>query len=108
MKLKDQSSIDAAFVKEIIGSYHTLVSADEARQAIRNRVNSAPYEWMTGSAARNVVRETADHNYLSGANQALLERIDEMDERRAKEYLRRLVQDKLDVGVQIMDSEGML
>lgn len=31
-----------------------------------------------------------------------------MDDRQAKEYLKRLVQDKLDVGVQMMDSEGML
>lgn len=107
-KLRDQAAIDEAFVREMIGQYHTLVTADEARQAIRNCVPSDPYEWMTGSAARSAVKEVADHNYLSGANQALLNRIDEMDDRQAKEYLKRLVQDKLDVGVQMMDSEGML
>ena len=107
-KLKDQAAIDTAFVREMIGQYHTLVTVDEARQAIRNSVPSDPYEWMTGGAARSAVRETADHNYLSGANQALLNRIDEMSDRQAKEYLKRLVQDKLDVGVQMMDSEGML
>ena len=107
-KLKDQSAIDAAFVREMIGQYHTLVTVDEARQAIRSSVPSDPYEWMTGSAAKSAVKEKADHNYLSGANQTLLNRIDEMDDRQAKEYLKRLVQDKLDVGVQMMDSEGML
>ena len=107
-KLKDQDAIDEAFVREMIGQYHTLVTADEARQAIRDRVPSDPYEWMTGNAARSAVKEKADHNYLSGANQALLNRIDEMDDRQAKEYLKCLVKDKLDVGVQMMDSEGML
>ena len=107
-KLKDQSAIDAAFVREMIGQYHTLVTVDEARQAIRSSVPSDPYEWITGNAAKSAVKEKADHNYLSGANQALLNRIDEMDDRQAKEYLKRLVQDKLDVGVQMMDSEGML
>ena len=92
----------------LIGSNHTLVTVDEARQAIRSSVPSDPYEWITGNAAKSAVKEKADHNYLSGANQALLNRIDEMDDRQAKEYLKRLVQDKLDVGVQMMDSEGML
>lgn len=107
-KLKDQSAIDAAFVREMIGQYHTLVTADEARQAIRSSIPADPYEWITGSAAKTVVKERADHNYLSGANQTLLNRIDEMDDRQAKAYLKRPVQDKLDVGVQMMDSEGML
>ena len=108
LKLKDPSAIDEAFGREMIGQYHTLVTVDEARQAIRSSVPSEPYEWITGNAARSAVKEKADHNYLSGANQALLNRIDEMDDRQAKEYLKRLVQDKLDVGVQMMDSEGML
>ena len=107
-KLKDQQAIDMAFVQEMIGTYHTLVSADEARQAIQSRVSSDAYEWMTGNTARAVVRETAENNYLNGANQILLDRIDEMDDRQAKEYLKQLVQDKLDVGVQMMDSEGLL
>lgn len=107
-KLKDQSAIDAAFVHEMIGQYHTLVTADEARQAIRSSVPSDPYEWVTGSAAKSAVKEKADHNYLSGANQRLLDRIDGMEPQHAKDYLKRLVQDKLDVGVQMMDSEGML
>ena len=40
--------------------------------------------------------------------EALLDRIDDMQPQQAKDYLKRLVQDKLDVGVQMMDSEGML
>lgn len=107
-KLKDQSAIDTAFVREMIGQYHTLVTVDEARQAIRSSVPSDPYEWVTGSAAKSAIKEKADHNYLSGANQQLLDRIDDMQPQQAKDYLKRLVQDKLDVGVQMMDSEGML
>ena len=107
-KLKDQSAIDAAFTREMIGQYHTLVTIDEARQAIRSSVPSEPYEWITGSAARAAVKEKAEHNYLSGSNQALLNRIDDMEPQHAKDYLKNLVQDKLDVGVQMMDSEGML
>ena len=107
-KRRDQSAIDTAFVREMIGQYHTLVTVDEARQAIRSSVPSDPYEWVTGSAAKSAIKEKADHNYLSGANQQLLDRIDDMQPQQAKDYLKRLVQDKLDVGVQMMDSEGML
>lgn len=57
-KLKDQSAIDTAFVREMIGQYHTLVTVDEARQAIRSSVPSDPYEWVTGSAAKSAIRIT--------------------------------------------------
>ena len=87
-KLKDQSAIDTAFVREMIGQYHTLVTVDEARQAIRSSVPSDPYEWVTGSAAKSAIKEKADHNYLSGANQQLLDRIDDMQPQQAKDYLR--------------------
>lgn len=106
--LKDQEAIDKAFVREMIGLYRSMVTVEEARDVLSSRVPSSPYEWMTGNTAREVIRETAEHHYLSGANQVLLNRIDEMDDAQAKKYLKQLVQDKLDVGVQIMDSEGML
>ena len=85
-----------------------MVTVEEARHVISSRISADPYEWLTGNAARSVVRETAENHYLSGANQALLDRIDQMNDTQAKMYLKRLVQDKLDVGVQMMDSEGML
>ena len=107
-KLKDQAAIDEAFTRELIGHYHTMVTVEEARHVISSRISADPYEWLTGNAARSVVRETAENHYLSGANQALLDRIDQMNDTQAKMYLKRLVQDKLDVGVQMMDSEGML
>ncbi len=107
-KLKDQEAIDKAFVRELIGLYRSLVSVEEARQVLSSRLSAGPYEWMTGNAARSIIRETADNHYLSGANQALLDRIDTMDDASAKLYLKQLVRDKLDVGVQIMESEGML
>lgn len=107
-KLKDQGAIDKAFIRELIGLYRSLVTVEEAREVLSNRIPASPYEWMTGNAARAVIRETAENHYLSGANQALLDRIDQMDDAQAKKYLKQLVQDKLDVGVQMMDSEGML
>lgn len=106
--LRDQVAIDAAFVRELIGNYHTLITVDDARHAISSRVPDDAVDWMTGNAARDVIREEAELNYLSGANQALLNRIDEMQPDQAKIYLKQLVQDKMDVGIQMMDSEGML
>lgn len=51
-KLKDQVAIDAAFVRELIGNYKTLISVEEARQAISNQVPADPYDWMIGNTAR--------------------------------------------------------
>ena len=107
--LNNQAEIDRAFVRELIGKYHLLVSATQARNAIESRSSmSSCYDWLSGNAAKEIIRQEADKNYLSGANQELLDWIDStMDGPRAKDYLKRLVKDKLDVGIQIMDEEGV-
>ena len=99
----EEDEMEESLLFEAVEEYKDIIFRRSGRP-----FPSDPYEWMTGSAAKSAVKEKADHNYLSGANQTLLNRIDEMDDRQAKEYLKRLVQDKLDVGVQMMDSEGML
>ena len=107
--LNNQEEIDRAFVRELIGKYHLLLSVTQARNAIESRSSmSSCYDWLSGNAAKEIIRQEADKNYLSGANQELLDWIDStMDGPRAKDYLKRLVKDKLDVGIQIMDEEGV-
>ena len=107
--LNNQAEIDRAFVRELIGKYHLLVSVTQARDAIESRSSmSSCYDWLSGNAAKLIIQQEAEKNYLSGKNQELLNWIDNtMDGSRAKEYLKRLVKDKLDVGIQIMDEEGV-
>lgn len=105
--LQDSVKIDAAFEQALIGQYRTVISVTEARKELDERSSAEPYYWMEGRTAQDIIREKAETNYLSGANEPLMRRIDDMDASRAKEYLKDLVKNKLDVGIQIMAEEGV-
>lgn len=105
-KLKSQVEIDAAFQLALVGKYSAIVSVKEAREELEQRSSSEPFYWMDGNGARNIIQEKADNKYQSGANKDILLRIESMDGGKAKEYLKRLVRDKLDVGIEILNEEG--
>lgn len=106
-KLKDQAQIDAAFSAALIGKYRSIVSVQEAREELEQRSPFEPYDWLDGNRSIGIIRDKADNNYQSGANTVLLSRIEDMDETKAKEYLKRLVRDKLEVGIEILNEEGV-
>lgn len=106
-KLKNQAEIDAAFRSALIGKYQSIVSVQDAREELEQRSSSEPYYWLDGNASVGIIREKADNNYQSGANAVILSRIESMDETKAKDYLKRLARDKLDVGIEILNEEGI-
>lgn len=106
-KLKDQAEIDVAFSSALIGKYRAIVSVQDAREELEQRSSSEPYYWLDGNRSIGIIREKADNNYQSGANAVILSRIESMDETKAKDYLKRLVRDKLDVGIEILNEEGV-
>lgn len=79
----------------------------EAREELEQRSPFEPYDWLDGNRSIGIIRDKADNNYQSGANTVLLSRIEDMDETKAKEYLKRLVRDKLEVGIEILNEEGV-
>lgn len=106
-KLKDQRAIDNAFARELIEPYCAILSVNEARKAIKDRIETEAYDWIMGNDAKKIIKETADNRYLSGANQVLLNQIEEWDDCKAKSYLKQLVKENLDVGIQMMNNEGI-
>jgi hypothetical protein len=106
-KLKNQAEIDADFRRTLVGKYSAIVSVEEAREELEQRSSSEPYYWMDGNGAVSIIREKADNKYQSGANVGILSKIEDMGEGKAKEYLKRLVRDKLDVGIEILNEEGV-
>ena len=105
-RLKSQAAIDNAFSQVLVGKYIAIVSVEEAREELEGRAPSEPFYWMDGNIAASIIREKADNKYQSGVNADLLTKIESMDEEKAKEYLKRLVRDKLDVGIEILSEEG--
>ena len=105
-KLKSQTEIDDAFRLALICKYSAIVSVEEAREELEQRSSSEPFYWMDGNSAMSIIREKAENKYQCGANKDILLRIESMNENKAKEYLKRLVRDKLDVGIEILNEEG--
>lgn len=105
-KLKNQAEIDEAFRTVVIGKYSAIVSVEDARSELEQRAPTEPYYWLEGPTAYTIIREKADNEYQSGGNTAILDKIEKMDESKAKDFLKRLVRDKLDVGIEILNEEG--
>lgn len=104
--MKDQNKIDTAFRKALIGRYYSVLTVADARTELRGRVPTEPYYWLEGTAARSTVEKKAESNYYSGANEDLIKKIDDMGAEKAKEYLKKLVKNYVDVGIQIINEEG--
>ncbi len=105
-RLKDQDEIDKQFKNKIVKSYSVLLDdMQEVRSYLSSAVDTEPYDWYGNMTVDNKLKELADYKYQeSGCNKALA-KIDEMDVADAKTYLKRLIQDNMIVGMEIIKGE---
>ena len=54
-----------------------------------------------------MVEKLANSKYRTGGNSVVMQRIDKMDAEEAKKYLRKLVQEDVEVGISIISKEGI-
>lgn len=104
--LADEKKRNTAFVKHIIGKYKKLLTDADKVRARLEQMDPEVYQWYGDPAVRNKVREMAEAEYQAGGSNQALEKIDSMEAQKLKEYLKRLVQDNITIGLEIIDSEG--
>ena len=104
--LGDEDEIDEAFSTMVLGKYRVvLTDLGEVRRRLLTSVSSNAYDWCDNRRVADKIREMADSAYRLGASSNVASFIDNMNEADAKEYLKRLVLNDVEVGVAIM-SEG--
>ncbi|MDR1321234.1 MAG: hypothetical protein LBK56_07390 [Gracilibacteraceae bacterium] len=105
--LGDKSKIDAVFIRDIIGRFLVILpDADAVRSKLEAVVTTLPYDWYGDPIVRCEVEKFAQARYNQGGNERVLDRIEKMDADKAKEYLKRLIKDNMNVGIEIISEGG--
>ena len=104
--LKDLSSdekVEQAFQRHIIGKYDVLLQDNrEVRDWLEKTVPSDVYDWYPSRLVETQVEKLARDRYFCGGNEAALKKIDVMKDAVAKEYLKRLIRENMNVGIEII------
>jgi len=102
----DDLKINTAFVRDIIGRFAPLLpDPDEVRSRLESVITASHYEWLGNYYVQQEVEKLAQSKYNQNACDKVINRIEKMDAEKAKEYLKRLIKDNMNVGIEII-SEG--
>jgi len=105
--LSDKAKIDEAFTRDIIGKFIVVLpNVDEVRSRLESVIQSEHYDWLSDPEISREVERSAQAKYNQGGSDKVLERIEKMDDHKAKEYLKRLIKDNLNVGIEIISEDG--
>lgn len=104
--LADEEKRNAAFKRDMVGEYSTLLpDLDKVRDTL-DRLSVDTYDWRDNPSAKGKVKQLAEAEYNAGGSDKVLLKIDEMDDHQLKQYLKRLVKDSITVGIEILANGG--
>lgn len=104
--LADDEKRNAAFKRDIIGGYSTLLpNIDKVRDAL-DHLSVDVYDWRDNPGVKTKVEQLANAEYNAGGSDKVLMKIDEMDDAQLKQYLKQLVKENITVGIEILTNGG--
>ncbi len=105
--LNSQEQIDAAFNEKILKDYVVLLSASDVRAYLKERVSVQPYDWYSNPLIDKLIKEYALAKYATEGCVSANNILDSMDDIGVlKDYLRKLIQNDISVGLSIIKNEG--
>lgn len=107
LELNDQAKIEAAFTGRIVGRYAVMLRDNgKIRKHLMDFVPEDIYQWYGSPSVQSEIQKLARKSYLNGENSAVMEQIDMMSADEAKELLKKLVTEDVEVGISIISKEG--
>jgi hypothetical protein len=98
----DAAKIESAFKQRVLGRFAPVLTD---HQAVRDKLDEVcacdAYDWYM-DVAKNAVEKFAGSVYVNGVNKKVLAKIESIDETRLRSYLKRLIKDNVNVGVEIL------
>ncbi len=102
-KLNSKEARDQAFREVFLKEYSVLFdSVDAVKDYLKDHVSDAPYHWMGSKEVTDRINKLANANYMKTGYGKVKKVIDEMPAEEVKEYLKKLIEDNIVVGVEIM------
>lgn len=104
--LNDENKRNASFEREIVGEYRFLLpNLDKVRDAL-DCLSVDTYEWRESPSVKIKVKQLAEAEYNAGGSDKALTKIDKMGDTQLKQYVRQLVRENMNVGIEIIMSGG--
>ena len=106
--LSDKAKIDAAFIRVVLKKYYAILKdLGYVRDHLESVIPKSPYYWYGDPAVSSEIEKLANAKYRTGGNSVVMDRIDKMDAEEARDYLRKLVKEDVEVGISIISKEGI-
>ena len=101
--LNDSTQRDKMFVRNIIQDNAVmLTNINEVKDYLHNHVSDAPYYWYGSPAVKSSLDKMAEAKYNKEGYEIAFKKIDEMSADNVKRYLKDLIKNNKNVGVEII------
>lgn len=101
--LNDASQRDKMFVKNIIRDNAVMLSnIAEVKDYLRSHVTDVPYYWFGSPSVQSTLNKMAEAKYNKDGYEIAFQKIDQMSAEDVKKYLKDLIKNNKNVGVEII------
>ena len=98
----DKERIDKAFTEKILGRYAVVLDIKTVRTKLKENLGDNVYGWFGHPELQRVISALAQSEYSRNCATRLTAKIDKMSADEAKEYLKKLVANQLEIGIEIL------
>lgn len=104
-ELGNPSKRDEAFIKILLKDNSTLLkNVEEVKNYLESHISDEPYHWLDSVAVEQAIVQLAESKYFSEGYQEAIKRIDSLNSEDVKNYLKELIKNNMNIGVQIIRS----
>lgn len=105
-KLSSKAERDKAFRDVFLGDYTILFdNVDEVIDYLKRHAAESPYHWMGSKEVSAKIKTMANANYVKSGYSEAKRVIDNMPVDQLKDYLKKLIEDNIAVGVEIIKGQ---
>lgn len=102
-RLNSKTERDKAFKEVFLGDYSVLFDdVEKVKEYLHNHVSEAPFHWLGSKEVTGKIKTMANAKYVESGYGKAKKVIDDMSADQVKEYLKKLIEYNIVVGVEIM------
>ena len=102
-KLSNSELRDKYFMSRVVGDYALMLEdAQTVREYLVDHVTVRQYDWIDNSTVQNQIRKLAEKKYKTGGSETVWSVVEKMDATELRRYLRDLILDNVNVGIEIL------
>ena len=102
-KMHDAEIRNDAFAEKMIGKYFIIKDIDKTREVLLQRLTCSIYDWYPKTLQiENILEKYAEKLYYPTGCEEALAKIESMSEANVKLYLKKLVRERIEVGMEIL------